>query len=216
MAVLNGWRLCPRCGAELDLTSSPARVSCPACGFVAYANPKPAANAFVVDDAGRVLLARRAHEPSLGLWDLPGGFVEEGEHPLETLRRELREETGLEVEPDTFVGLWMDVYGDGADAESTLCLYWTVRPGEGEPQPADSCGSSRTRFRPVTSSPSRASSRRWPRGGSWCRRGRVLPGPDQTARPSERSIALLGCAPTTAAAGSPFLKRIIVGIEATP
>jgi NAD+ diphosphatase len=127
MALLHGWRLCPRCGAELDLGEVPARVSCPVCGFVAYANPKPAANAFVVDESGRVLLARRAREPSLGLWDLPGGFVEEGEHPTDTLRRELLEETGLEIEPESFAGLWMDEYGDGPDAESTLCLYWTAR-----------------------------------------------------------------------------------------
>jgi ADP-ribose pyrophosphatase YjhB (NUDIX family) len=137
MAVLHGWRLCPRCGAALDLDAAPARVSCPVCGFVAYANPKPAANAFVVDDEGRVLLARRATEPSLGLWDLPGGFVEEGEHPVETLRRELLEETGLRVEPGDFAGLWMDEYGTGEDSESTLCLYWTARVLSGEPQPAD-------------------------------------------------------------------------------
>jgi ADP-ribose pyrophosphatase YjhB (NUDIX family) len=137
MAVLHGWRLCPRCGAELDLARAPGRVTCPACGFAAYANPKPAANAFVVDAGGRVLLARRAVEPSAGLWDLPGGFVEEGEHPVETLRRELREETGLEIEPETFAGMWMDVYGDGPDAESTLCLYWTARPVSGELHPAD-------------------------------------------------------------------------------
>jgi ADP-ribose pyrophosphatase YjhB (NUDIX family) len=137
MAVLHGWRLCPRCGAELGLEQLPARVSCPVCGFVAYANPKPAANAFVVDHAGRVLLARRAREPSLGLWDLPGGFVEEGEHPTDTLRRELLEETGLEVEPGSFAGLWMDEYGDGPDSESTLCLYWTARVVRGVLSPAD-------------------------------------------------------------------------------
>jgi ADP-ribose pyrophosphatase YjhB (NUDIX family) len=137
MAVLHDWRLCPRCGAGLDRANAPLRVDCPRCGFVAYANPKPAANAFVVDDAGRVLLARRAVEPSRGLWDLPGGFVEEGEHPLETLRRELREETGLTVEPDSFAGIWMDSYGDGDDAESTLCLYWSARVLYGKPQPSD-------------------------------------------------------------------------------
>ncbi len=137
MALLYGWRLCPRCGAELDRSHVPARVECASCGFVAYANPKPAANAFVVDDAGRVLLARRAREPSLGLWDLPGGFVEEGEHPLATLRRELREETGLAIEPETFAGIWMDTYGSGDDAESTLCLYWTARAVAGEPEPGD-------------------------------------------------------------------------------
>src|SRR5438093_17906 len=106
MGVLHGWRLCPRDGAQLDLSEVPMRVSCPMCGLVAYANPKPTACAIVVDEAGRLLLGRRAGEPWQGYWDTPGGFVEEGEHPLDTLVRELREETGLEVEPVAFVGVW--------------------------------------------------------------------------------------------------------------
>jgi len=137
MAVLHGWRICPRCGAALDLDGAPARVSCPACGFVAYANPKPTASAFVVDDTGRVLLARRAIEPFLGCWDTPGGFVEEGEHPLDALRRELREETSLEIEPGRFVGVWMDHYERGPESQSTLNLYWEATVVSGEPQPAD-------------------------------------------------------------------------------
>ena len=137
MAVLHGWRLCPRCGAGLDLGQLPARASCPVCGFVAYANPKPAACAIVLDAEGRVLLARRAFDPWAGLWDLPGGFVEEGEHPLEALRRELLEETGLEIEPGELAGMWMDEYGDGPDAESTLCLYWLAQVAGGELAAAD-------------------------------------------------------------------------------
>ena len=139
MALLHGWKLCPRCGAQLDLgpTPVPARALCPACGFVAYANPKPTACGFVVDDAGRVLLARRAVEPFRGYWDTPGGFVEEGEHPLDALRREFLEETGLEVEPGEFHGVWMDVYGDAPDAQSTLNLYWEARAVGGTMRPAD-------------------------------------------------------------------------------
>jgi 8-oxo-dGTP diphosphatase len=92
----------------------------------------------VVDDDGRVLLARRAGEPFRGRWDLPGGFLDEGEHPLDALRRELREETGLEVEPEDFVGVWTDRYGDAEDAHATLNLYWTARVvGGGEAQAAD-------------------------------------------------------------------------------
>jgi ADP-ribose pyrophosphatase YjhB (NUDIX family) len=137
MAVLHGWRLCPRCGAELDLMDLPRRVACPVCGFVAYANPKPAAVGLITDDAGRLLLVRRAVEPYRDCWDAPGGFVEEGEHPLDALRRELVEETGYEVEPGRFVGAWMDTYGDQADAQSTLNLYWEADIVSGSPRPAD-------------------------------------------------------------------------------
>ncbi len=137
MNVLHGWRFCPRCSAELDLDRAPTSVSCPACELVVYANPKPTVCALIVDDAGRLLLGRRAIEPFAGFWDLPGGFVEEGEHPLDALRRELLEETGLEIEPGAFHGVWMDTYGPAADAGSILNMYWEARIVSGTMQAAD-------------------------------------------------------------------------------
>jgi len=113
------------------------RARCPACEYQAYANPKPTACAVCADTEGRVLLARRGNEPHKGKWDLPGGFLEEGEHPLDALRRELLEETGLEVEPREFLGIWMDWYELNGDTQSTLNLYWTVCIIGGEPQAAD-------------------------------------------------------------------------------
>jgi 8-oxo-dGTP diphosphatase len=112
-------------------------VSCPACGFVFYASSQPTASAIVLDGEGRILLGRRAGEPERGKWDILGGFLEEGEHPLEALVRELREETGLEVEPLELAAVDMDVYGDAPDAPSTLNLYWTARVISGEPKAAD-------------------------------------------------------------------------------
>ncbi len=52
----------------------------------------------LIDADGRVLLAQRPEGKSLaGLWEFPGGKVEAGENPEETLIRELREELGIEV-----------------------------------------------------------------------------------------------------------------------
>ncbi|HYX75848.1 MAG TPA: NUDIX domain-containing protein, partial [Gaiellaceae bacterium] len=134
MGELEAWTFCPRCRNEL--AGDGARLACAACGFVVYASSKPTAGALCVDDSS-VLLARRAEEPFEGRWDIPGGFLEEGEDPLEGLKRELKEETGLDVEPQQFLGIWMDRYRDDSTAEATLNLYWTARILRGEPKPAD-------------------------------------------------------------------------------
>lgn len=57
----------------------------------------------VVLDGDRVLLVRRANEPLKGHWSLPGGGVDVGETLRDAIRREVREETGLEVEPGAIV-----------------------------------------------------------------------------------------------------------------
>jgi 8-oxo-dGTP diphosphatase len=134
MAELEGWTFCPRCRAEL--AGDGARLGCPECGFVVYGSSKPTAGALCVDER-RVLLARRAATPYQGFWDIPGGFLEEGEHPIAGLRRELKEETGLEIEPQRFLGIWMDRYGGDSTAEATLNLYWTARVVGGQAAPAD-------------------------------------------------------------------------------
>jgi len=51
----------------------------------------------VRDEAGRLLLVRRGHEPSKGLWSVPGGRVEAGESDAVAVRREVLEETALDV-----------------------------------------------------------------------------------------------------------------------
>lgn len=56
------------------------------------------AGAVVRDGSGRVLLVQRAHEPGRGLWAVPGGRLEAGEDARAAAAREVREETGLEVE----------------------------------------------------------------------------------------------------------------------
>jgi ADP-ribose pyrophosphatase YjhB (NUDIX family) len=130
MPILEGWRYCPRCAAEVERGED--HVRCPACGFVAWANSVPAVQALVERD-GKLLLARRAVDPGRGMWDLPGGFLQEGEHPLDGLRRELLEETGLELESAVFVDAWLDPY----EGRTVLGLSYDVVAGPGDPLAAD-------------------------------------------------------------------------------
>lgn len=131
MGFLDGWRFCPRCGSAGEPRDG--RFGCTACGHAVWANPAPAVQALVERD-GRLLLGRRAYEPSAGKWDLPGGFLEEDEHPLDALVRELREETGLEIEPQRFVGVWME---PGYQGRTVLCLTWDARVAGGAEAAAD-------------------------------------------------------------------------------
>ena len=110
------FRFCPLCGTALAPLPAAhrdaGRPACPAGHFVHYDNPAVTTFAYVADPEGRFLALRRAHPPSLGEWDLPGGFVEAGEDPAAAIVREIREETGLEAELVRVLGAYASVYGE--------------------------------------------------------------------------------------------------------
>jgi ADP-ribose pyrophosphatase YjhB (NUDIX family) len=137
-------RFCSACGAELP---APPPVVCASCGTSHWRNPLPCANGIVVQD-GRVLLARRAHSPWFGLWGAPGGFCEFGEHPAETVVREVREETGVDVEVIGYLDTWVDHYADDPDEPDAGIInvaYFTAVPtgrevGEADPAEVSEIG----------------------------------------------------------------------------
>lgn len=63
------------------------------------------AGAVVVDDDGRLLLVRRGHAPFAGSWSLPSGRAEPGESARQAARREVAEETGLDVVVEDLLGV---------------------------------------------------------------------------------------------------------------
>ena len=97
--VTSGFTHCPLCGTDLILAESGHRLrpTCPGCGFVQYRNPAPTVSILVVDDE-RVLLGKRGGNPGRGTWSLPSGYIEYEDNFLAAAVREMKEETGLDVE----------------------------------------------------------------------------------------------------------------------
>lgn len=93
----------------------------------------PAASAIVVDDGGRILLHRRRDNE---MWALPGGKMELGESAAGCAVREVKEETGFDVEVTGIVGIYSDPkhvfsYDDGeVRQEFSICFATKIVAGD--------------------------------------------------------------------------------------
>jgi len=103
--------------------------------------PRPCAGMIIVK-AGALLMLRRGHQPRRGFLDFPGGFVDANESIDEAARRELREESGLEVGRIDSLGYFRDRYHlRGFGYFPTLNFYWLARWRSGVPRAADDAAS---------------------------------------------------------------------------
>ncbi len=94
---LEKFAFCPVCGSRHFVINNFKSKRCEDCGFSYYANPCSATAAFILNDRGELLVAKRGKEPAKGTLDLPGGFVDMGETVEDGMKREIQEETGLTV-----------------------------------------------------------------------------------------------------------------------
>jgi len=93
-------------------------------------------------DGDRALVTVRAREPHRGKVDVPGGFLEVGEHPVEGLKREVREELGLELEVDPMPVL-LAPHTYGPEGVWALAIGFRARISQGVPKPADDVAEAR-------------------------------------------------------------------------
>ncbi len=91
------FEFCPRCGAKGFVGVNEKAKKCTTCGFVYYFNPSAAVACFIKDRADNFLVVKRSKDPAKGTLDLPGGFSDMYETAEESARREVKEETGLDI-----------------------------------------------------------------------------------------------------------------------
>jgi ADP-ribose pyrophosphatase YjhB (NUDIX family) len=99
---------CINCGTALEQRAIEGRQveACGRCGFVLWRDPKVVTMVVVEDSAGAVVVGRRGIEPGYGLWCLPGGYVNDDEHPAVSAARECREEIGADVDIVGLLGVY--------------------------------------------------------------------------------------------------------------
>jgi NADH pyrophosphatase NudC (nudix superfamily) len=130
------FRFCPSCGSALREPDAEGTTRCPSCGRHWYRNPAPTVGCAIVRDA-RALVAVRGRDPEKGKIDVPGGFLHVGEQPIDGLKREVREELGVEIAAtdDDYVQAVAHRYG--AEGDWLLSLGFAARLVAGEPRPSD-------------------------------------------------------------------------------
>ena len=126
MHPLEKFRYCPCCGSEDFAIASVKSKQCRHCGFELFMNPSASVAAFISNDKGELLVCRRAKEPAKGTLDLPGGFVDMGETVEQGMRREIKEETGLDIEEIQYLFSSPNVYMYSGMGVHTLDMDFLV------------------------------------------------------------------------------------------
>lgn len=121
------FKFCPKCGGALTAQRQEGKplLVCVQCDFHFYQNVSTT-TALLIERSGNILLVRRGIEPSLGLLDVPGGFVDWGEEAEDGAKREAQEELGVSLSRLVLFGTYHDWYHTQGLALSVLALYYAA------------------------------------------------------------------------------------------
>ena len=131
------FRFCPVCGSNHFIQNNIKSKRCEKCGFIMYVNPSAAVAAFILNEKNELLVCERGNEPAKGMWDLPGGFIDDFETAEIAITREIKEELGIEVANGEFIFSEPNQYTYSGWTLPTLDIFFLFRVKDVVPKPAD-------------------------------------------------------------------------------
>ncbi len=108
--LYKGINFCVCCGTKLEIKpdrENKIRAICPACGWIKYLNPIPAAVCLIFNEKNEVCLIKRKFAPCAGSWALPSGYIEINQTPAQAAVQEMKEETNLAGDAGEYLGYFV-------------------------------------------------------------------------------------------------------------
>ncbi len=134
--IAQQYKYCSICGGKLECKGRNLLI-CDNCNYHHYINPAPCNGAFLKNSKGELLLVERKVDPGKGLWDIPGGFVDLEENAEESMIREIKEETGLDIQNLKYVSSHDDTYVFGGIEFPILVIMFEGEIGNQEVKVSD-------------------------------------------------------------------------------
>lgn len=122
------FKYCPNCKTKIKMSNR--LIDCTNCGFHLYINPAPTNGLILENEKGEILLVKRKVPPKKGYWDVPGGFIDFGETLEQSLKRETREELGINIFDLKYFSSTADRYPYKNINYHTLCFLMTAKTSD--------------------------------------------------------------------------------------
>lgn len=135
-SALKLYKHCPKCSGEFVYRGG-NHLKCQVCNYSYFVNQAPTAGVIIFNEDNKVLLAKRKYEPKKGTWQSIGGFVGLDESLEEAALREAKEELGVTIKIERYLGSFPETYEFGDVAVPFLAIYFVAKIIDGKPQPND-------------------------------------------------------------------------------
>lgn len=127
MLISDFLKYCPNCKNKLIKKTN--LFYCQKCVFYFYHNPIPTNGLIIYNETKEVLLVKRKFSPKKNYWDIPGGFINLNETLENSIKREIKEELGIDVDLKklTYLTSSKDLYNYKKIKSYTICLIFLYK-----------------------------------------------------------------------------------------